>query len=420
MSENKHLLIIFILAALIRIVFVMAVEHAPLENDAKEYDMLGYNLSLGKGYVNSEGIPTAIRPPGYPFLIGAIYYIFGHNLLAVRIVQALLGAFQCVLAHLIFRQLFREKVFNMAGYITCFYLPIIVSTLEILSETLFTFILLAGVYLILLGPSRKKLFLSGIIWGVALLTKPISAFFMPFLFYWLLKREKNAFLKSALVLSAGIILILLPWSVRNYTKLHAFVPFSNIGGISLYSSYILAERGFGYVMSPGRFDDEYQKLQSETERNKYLIKKTVAYVLKHPVRTAQIALLKPLYFFYPFDGYWYPFSFGSKYNIFFGTIFVFAIIGMLTRISEDNMNLNLVYFLLIAFIIGIIVFQGLPRYRLPIDPFLICLASWGIYWTLKRNINIFKSVVIFNIVMFFIFRFELFKGFFYFLKTLSR
>lgn len=419
MSEKKNILIVFLLALLIRIIFIFVVEHAPLENDAKEYDMLGFNLSSGKGYVNSEGMPTAFRPPGYPIFLGSIYYIFGHNLLYVRIAQALLSALICVIAHLIFRQLYREKIFNIAGYITCFYAPLIASTLEILSETLFAFILLAGVYLILNCNRGKLLLPSGIVWGAALLTKPIAVFFMPLLYFWLLKRERKAFLKSAAVLSAGIILILLPWSIRNYSKLNAFIPLSNIGGISLYSSYVLPERGFGYALSPESIGEEYQKLQNETERNKYLISKTVNYIAKHPLRTAKLTLLKPLYFFYPFDGYWYPFSFGSKYNIFFGIILIFAFIGILTGISGDNMNLNLVYFLLMAFIIGIIVFEGIPRYRLPIDPFLICLASWGVYWTLKKNIKLFGSVVIFNIAMFFIFRLKFFDSFFYFLKNIS-
>jgi 4-amino-4-deoxy-L-arabinose transferase-like glycosyltransferase len=108
MLKNKVAILIFIVAAAVRIFYISSVSHAPLENDAKEYNTLGIFLSQGKGYVNASGEPTAYRPPIYPLFLGAIYYVAGYNLLWVRLFQAFMGAAICVFVYFIAIIIFNE------------------------------------------------------------------------------------------------------------------------------------------------------------------------------------------------------------------------------------------------------------------------------------------------------------------------
>lgn len=417
MFEKKHIVIIFLLALIICIVYVFAIDHAPLETDAKEYDTLGYNLSIGKGYINSEGEPTAFRPPIYPFFLGAIYFITGHDLLWVRLIQAILGAAICLFVYFIATIIFDEKKARLSAYLCCLYPPLIINTSQILTETLFTFFLLLGILLIISKKSLIKLMLSGAVFGLALLTRPFLIFFFPFLYYWILSNNKYKTLKSMAVLTIGVLIILSPWTLRNYFELNSFVPFSNVAGLTLYNSYIIAEKGFGFNSLEGVGDD-YYKINDETKQNKYLLRKTTEYIKENPFQVVRLSIIKGLLFIYPFDGYWYSISFGSKYNIFWGVTLCFSAVGIAISLKDNDINKKLIYFLFLSFLVGIMVFYGSPRFRLPIDPIFICFAANGIYYLIKKSISIVSMIVVANILLFITFRYFKLEEMFYYFKKL--
>src|SRR4030042_3010895 len=60
--------------------------------DPWSYDRLASALADGRGYVNEAGQPTAYYPPGYPAVLGAIYWLVGHRPVARGALDVLLGA----------------------------------------------------------------------------------------------------------------------------------------------------------------------------------------------------------------------------------------------------------------------------------------------------------------------------------------
>src|SRR3990167_9394356 len=95
---KKYLpLMIFTFAIILRLAYVLAYPQMPLLNDPAGYDKTGWGLVNGKGFpvfmLDNEAIIS--RPPGYPLFLAAIYWISGHNLMAVRIVQAIVDALVC-------------------------------------------------------------------------------------------------------------------------------------------------------------------------------------------------------------------------------------------------------------------------------------------------------------------------------------
>ena len=206
------------------------------------------------------------------------------------------------------------------------------------------------------------------------------------------------------ILFIGILLIVLPWTIRNYYRLNSFVPLANTGGIALYNSYVVPQKGFGYNSLEG-IEGEYHNIKDETERKKYLISKTLEYIKENPSRVIKLTFIKLLVFIYPFDGYWYPISFGSKYNIFWGTILCFLSLGIVINLKSTDLNNKLIYFLFLSFLIGVMVFHGSPRYRLPLEPLLICFAVSGFTFLCKRNIRYVPVIIAINISFFIIFRY---------------
>src|SRR3989338_8584817 len=113
-KQAQWLVILFLLALGIRLVVGFTSMGLP-EGDAAEYDRLAMGLVRGEGFVSPQGSPTSARPPLYPFLLAALYGVFGHSYHAVVVVQAFLGAMTCVLIGLIGVRLFSVPVGILAG-----------------------------------------------------------------------------------------------------------------------------------------------------------------------------------------------------------------------------------------------------------------------------------------------------------------
>jgi 4-amino-4-deoxy-L-arabinose transferase-like glycosyltransferase len=405
MSNRKAAVTILILAFVIRLAFILLVPLHPLETDAKDYDRLGLSLSQGLGYVNDIGEPTAMRPPVYPVFLGAIYFIAGHHLFWVRLLQAILGAGTCLLTFFIATIVFDRKTAMLSGFLCCFYPHLIVRTSEIMSENLFAFLLLLGIWILMTRNSSFSLWVPGMIFGLALLTRSNL----------ILLRQKRSFLKRAAFFISGVLLVLLPWTIRNYSRLHSFVPLANNGGITFYNSYIIPEKGFGFISLEG-VDAAYYQIKDETKQSHYLMRTTLEYIRKNPQEVIKLGGLKLLYFIYPFDGYWYSISFGSKYNIFWGLIFCFSLIGIVNNIKDHEIHKKLIYFSFLAFLIGVIVFYGSPRFRLPIEPLLICFATSGMIFLFQKKRYAFAPIAALNIMLFIVFRYFDLQSLFSFLR----
>ena len=207
----------------------------------------------------------------------------------------------------------------------------------------------------------------------------------------------------------------LPWTIRNYSHFRAFVPLTTHGGEALFCSYVLPAQGFGYG-ADGLAGEEYTQLTDEVSRSRYLNRKTLEYVLQNPLAVAKLIVIKALYLIYPFDGYWGAVSLGSKYNIFWGMLLAFSTIGVAVSWRGAGSGLRLVFMLVLSLILAMLVVQAIPRYRLTIEPFLICFAAAGIRYAWQRKRLTAAVLVATNAALFLAFRYMEWRWFFNYLK----
>ena len=59
--------------------------------DSRGYDAWAQQLAAGDWI----GRDVFYQAPLYPYFVGVVYALFGHDLLVVRVIQALLGALSC-------------------------------------------------------------------------------------------------------------------------------------------------------------------------------------------------------------------------------------------------------------------------------------------------------------------------------------
>ena len=144
-KERNILIAVFILALVLRISFLFFYgNHKFLQNqlytsDAYSYDTIAANLLEGKGFVY-DGL-YARRGPAYPLFLAVVYVVSGRSYVAVRFVQAIIGALTSIIIYLLGKRLFNKKTGLTASLISVLYYPFILQPAYLLTEVLFTFLL---------------------------------------------------------------------------------------------------------------------------------------------------------------------------------------------------------------------------------------------------------------------------------------
>lgn len=243
----KAITLIFVITLIIGLGYLKFGIIFPVSGDTKTYyDPIALNIVRGQGFT-LKGVPTAEVTPGYPLFLALIYYIFGHNYTAVRIIQFLILALIGIIVFSIARN-YLELSFNFA-FLTSLMVVlwpylILYSTL-ILTEILFIFFFLLSVLFFLKfqeKPSMNKAIILGMLFGVSALTRQVALFLPLWIIFFLLlfikfRANKSYFLKMALVLSL-FFLILVPWTVRNYIRFNKLIPLTSVIGPVLEKSYV--------------------------------------------------------------------------------------------------------------------------------------------------------------------------------------
>jgi hypothetical protein len=174
---------------------------------------------------------------------------------------------------------------------------------------------------------------------------------------------------------------ILPWTIRNWLVFGKFIPISTTAGAALYSSYFPPEgKFFGFVPFDENMKYAYS-LDSETAASDFLLKKTIAGIKQMSfTQFVRLEFLKVLYFFSPFD--WEILGGNGIYNFFYGFISPFFILGIFLSFKKMKDLLPVFLPLIYVFLMTLITY-GSPRFRLPIEPYLIILAAVGISYFIK-------------------------------------
>ncbi len=373
--KNSLLLhgIIWSSALIVRLSLVSS--HGGLQGDELSYHALANSLEEGKGY-GMEG-QTYSRPPVYPLFVASVYRIFGKgNVKAVYVIQAVLGALICNLVYEMSKRLFGFVPALLSAFLVTVNMPLAASSSRLLSECLFTVFLMGGFFL-LQNPTRKTVIFSGVLLAMAAMTRGI-VLYLPFLlgFIFMISGGKEGLQKGGLLIGAFLV-AMIPLTMRNYFVYHAFVPVSTQGGYVFYTSYHPKEgKFFGYNVKDA-VTDSADQLTSETKRNDYFYRRTVEDIRKNPRGTLRLEILKFLYFWVPFD--WEILGKG-RYHFVYAFVFPMIFLGIFWAKGRRLFLLTpLFYFLGMS-----LIFYGSPRFRLPVEPFLMILGAFGLVELFRR------------------------------------
>ena len=233
--EVRVLFYLFLLALGVRLIFVALYQWAP--DDAIGYDTLARNIMDGHGFSLQSGPPfepTLYRTPVYPYFLVGLYSVFGFHAIAVYLAQAIIGSLTCCLMYFVARLYVVARTAFFVALVNAIYPFTSYFTGTKLTETLFTFLLCAVIYLIVRAYRKEDwrwMCAGGLMLGVAILCRPENLFFPFFLavMFLLSHRFKKPWWKLSAVLVVSSIVVVTPWLVRNYQAAGRITPLVRIG-----------------------------------------------------------------------------------------------------------------------------------------------------------------------------------------------
>lgn len=247
----------------VRAYYVLHSEQAGVVYDALGYDMSGRRLVIQGDYAFPvlltsmdekapyEGARTYLNiprnawtVPGYSVFLSAVYRFSGlgpQRLAAVRLVQSLLGALTVLLAFLLARRFAGRGAGLLAAALVAAYPPYVAAAGFIYTEVLFTF-LLAVFLLVMLAAIEKRSLAwwvgTGVLFAVTAYIRPIVLLWYAAIAAYLVlspRYPKREAIRHAAVLLAVVVVLFVPWWVRNYGIYHRFIPLTTASANPLYA-----------------------------------------------------------------------------------------------------------------------------------------------------------------------------------------
>ena len=175
------------------------------------------------------------HPPLYPYFVGLVGTLFG-SLGAVKLAQCLVGAALVPALGFAGSRAFGERAGLVAAGLGAFYPELVWFCAHFWAETLFLALLWWGLERLLAadsGLSAGAAVASGVLLGLAVLTRETVLYFLPFAAVWLGWRRRGGWRRAAL-LFAAVLLVVAPWTLRNWVVFRAFVPVSTAGALNLF------------------------------------------------------------------------------------------------------------------------------------------------------------------------------------------
>src|SRR5688500_12703407 len=137
----RWLAAIVVLAFVLRLAAVAGTWEAQPWGDPVDFHTPGLALAAAgpsppTGYAEPGGA-SALRPPAYPYLLGAVYEVAGVKVNAGRLLGVLLGTLSVVLVYLIGLRLFGRREALAAAGLAAVFPPLVWLSAALLSEVLF-------------------------------------------------------------------------------------------------------------------------------------------------------------------------------------------------------------------------------------------------------------------------------------------
>jgi len=390
-KNNKYYLplvfVILILAALLRLGYVLMLEEKVHWVDEQDYLTLAASMVDDMEYRLEDGTVTAFRPPGYPFLLAGLRALGVRGILEIRLFQVVLSVLTLVILFAIARRLGGRGAALISITIGALYPYFIFICGTLYATVWFSFLLLASVYLLIAGIQENnllKIIASGCFMGGVVLTRTSALVLGVVALLWLIistsANKRRSFI-VAVLFSISMSIFIAPWVIRNMTVLGKATLSTN-GGRNFWlgnNPQSTINSGSNIEM-PLSLEERVSKV-SETNADRVYIQEALTHIRENPGHYLWLSVKKGLCLWRldpspTTEGYsslnrLYPFISILSYT----PLIVLAIIGFVRAQKLQRQMMWLWVGFALGYTLLHAVFITKVRFRIPLDHFIIVMAS---------------------------------------------
>ncbi|HYM20206.1 MAG TPA: glycosyltransferase family 39 protein [Candidatus Kapabacteria bacterium] len=366
--------------------------------------IIATHLRDGLGFVfefpwDTYPTPTCFIPPLYAYYLYVILLVGGGFFIMQCINLIFFHVSNFFLYHFFKRYTSKQTAF--AGFVIyAFYVPLWLLAQKIDPDGLNILLVTATIYIldgIMKDLTTRRWVMLGVLFGVQILVRPDILlgilFFGAFLFF--ASKQKTAFIKGFSLSIAIALLMVVPWTIRNYNVFGRFVLVSANSGYNLFLGNNPAATGEfdQQPPSPQSISMDSARIvyfsmhQSGVERDSYLYHVAVDWATAHPFEVMKLAAKK---FYYH---WWLRESSGHfiqtpqwmlvTYNIGSLLLVVLGFIGLFSLETKARWLLLTLFAYSTA--IAMIFFVQSRHRALKVDPFLITLSVVAVSHMFKKK-----------------------------------
>ncbi len=408
-AEKKHfwqsLPAITLSAFLVRLIFV-GLLYRGTWNDFRDHLLFGFeigriarSIAAGHGYSNpfsAETGPTAWMTPVYPYLLAAVFKLWGiysrTSALVMLGLNSLFSSLVCIPAFYIAQRSFGRSVAIVACWMWALQPYSIYISSSFVWETCLSSLLLAVLLLLTLRlrerPGNGWDWLGfGVLWGFGVLSNASLLSLFPFLAGWAiypLWKGRRGWLTAAAPVALGLAVMLLPWQVRNYRAFHKLIPLRDNFWLEVWvgnNGYTQSQSDESVLPAVSESAlDEYVRLGEIPFMQKKRIE-TLGFIAHHPGFYAAMCLRR---FVYVWTGFWNldPSNVDVEFH-YPGNVFLTAsttalmLVGLWQALRKARETVLPYLFVLAVYPMVFYLAHPETRYRQLIDPEIIILAAVG-------------------------------------------
>jgi 4-amino-4-deoxy-L-arabinose transferase-like glycosyltransferase len=319
-------------------------------------------------------------------LIAGVLFISGGSVFAVKF---FFGFLSTITIFLVGRLAFVLSKDNQSAILTagiCAVYPFFIfySSL-ILSETLFLFLFV--LFLCLLFDEDSSGVRQGISAGLMHLTKPVFFYFFPIIWLWQYFFQKMP-VRKLLTIALIMGVVVSPWAIRNFLIFDELVvntassghvlwegnnPWNNTGGVS------------GTFQDSDAWLEGIPKGLTELEEDQWKKNQAINFVKRNPVVFVENGIRKflRLWSLWPNSVDYQSWIYKAISLFSFGTILLLSLLGVWI-LKESRREIILMIGLVGYITLLHVVTLGSIRYRLPLEPIMIVIASMTLISLYKR------------------------------------
>ena len=378
-NSKLPIALILLLAAFVRLAFMLVYPDVNFP-DAVAYQTIGNEIFSG------QVIKNHIYMPLYPIWT----YIFeGKTVLILADIGISIAT--VYLVYLLSLELFKNKVAALlSSLISAFYPHFLFYAVTGLTETLYTFLLLATFLLFY----KKHFFWAILLSILSILVRPSLDLLNPILIvifiYFVHGLPWKIVFKYLIIYCISYLLLMSPWWMHQYQKYGEFVRLNLGDGIVLFSgNNPMNVTGGGVGRKNGTSDmdlSQFNNIKNPIHRNEAMKKEALNYIVSNPGHFIELAGTK-------FMRFWRLWPHAESYQqwytiaaslLSYGVVLLFAIGFIFRNVGSFFWKLTPIFSLFGYLTLVHMVTIGSIRYRFPLEPFLIVFAGYFL-------IDIFKN-----------------------------